>query len=801
MEHVPPEGSPLATIAFVGEAPSYNEVVQGRPFVGQAGQQFNNYLVHARIIRAEVYITNVFKVQVSKKGGDLYIKGELVYKGGKGFTDAGLVHRDALLAELKETAANVVVSMGEPAMFALTGKTGITKRRGSILFNSIIKKKVIPTIHPAAALRQYMWRHRIIIDFRRARVEGESPEYNPPTRNYLLSPSFRRAAKFLWKLRYEEHVAFDIEVVNEEVSCISFSDSPKRAACIPFHSHGSPYFTYDQEAEIWRLIAGLLADEKVEKVGQNLSFDTAFLFDRYGITVRPEPHDTMIGQRIAFPDFPMGLDFITSTRTKEPYYKDEGKKHFKIGGPEEDFWLYNAKDSVVCMEALPSILDDLKRLGNVETYNVHRRLIEPTVYMGYRGLRVDVKGLATVREEAEEKSAELQEQLNKIVGHELNPNSPKQVATHFYVDKRIKPYMKKGAVTTEEGALKRIARRGYPEARLILQIRHLQKMIGTYYSVVLRDERLCCSYTPVTDMGRLSSSKDIFGRGMNMQNQPAEMNRFFLADPGCLLYNVDLSQADNRSVAYIAPEPRMIQAFETGVDLHALTANLIYKIPVDEIITMNKEDVKCQTGYGDQTHRHWGKKCNHALNYGMGYKLFSYRLELIESEGRSIWDLYHAAYPGIQHSYHQWVRNKLSKDRSLTNAFGRTYLFLDRWGEPLFNQAYSFIPQSNTADIINRLGIIPIYYSRVFNNVEILRQVHDSINFQLPISSGLDEHMRVLRAIKAGLEQPIRWKTYEFIIPAEFKVGLRLDPMVGLDVDGKLEEQLLPYFSAKEKVE
>jgi len=794
---VPPEGSPESKIAFVGEAPSYNEVIQGRPFVGRAGQQFNDFLLHARIPRSEVYITNLFKVQVSKrnKPREQFFSGNtMLFDSLRGFTEEGMLQVEDLHDELRNGKFNIVVPMGNPAMYAILEKSGITKWRGSILWSELIDKKCMPTIHPAASMRQYIYKHLITADFRKAREQSEFPELRLKERRYILEPSFAEACSFLKSLKRGDTLAFDIEVIRGEVSCISFAPSTEFAIVIPFHLKGQPYFTLDQEAEVWRLIANVLGDEGIMKVGQNLAFDTSFLYEKYGIVTRAI-NDTMVAHRLTFPDYPAGLDFMTSMYTDMPYYKDEGKQYMKWGGSERDFLLYNAKDSIVCMETMPQLRQDMDRIGNTGTYNMQKALIEPITYMGLRGLKVDEESLEQKKIEAEDEFNELQEKLNSIAGTELNPNSPKQVATYFYVHKGLAPYKNQGSITTNDGAMKRIARKGYEEAQVILQMRHLRKMIGTYYEVKLKDGRLRCSYSPVTGMGRLSSSEDIFGYGTNMQNQPKDMDRFFIADDGYLIYNVDLSQADNRSVAYIAPEPRMIKAFEDGEDVHSLTASLIFGISVDEIKQMNKEGIKADIGYGDQTHRYWGKKCNHALNFGMGYKLFSYMLEIQEKEGKVLVDAYHHVYPGVRQSYHRWVRDQLSKNRILTNAFGRKYLFLDRWGDQLFNQAYAFVPQSNTADIINRYGIIPIYYDQEnFKDVEILRQVHDSINFQIPVSIGIKEHIRILRYIKSLLETPILWKTYQFVVPAEFKVGRALDPMVEFNPEEKPEEILKEFF-------
>jgi uracil-DNA glycosylase family 4 len=796
---VNPSGSKDSKITIVGEAPSVEEVRQGRPFVGRAGEKLDLLLLHSNISRGSCYITNVFKYMIQKKGEDIY-KGEVkLFSNRTGtFTSDGMESVRELIEELKEIDSNVICLLGSVALSAVTGLKGIMKWRGSILWSDKIGKKVIPTIHPAALLRSYLQSYWVIWDLKRVKEESLTKELSLPERKYIIGPTFEECKAVLESYKKEKLLGFDIEVMNDEVSCLSFAKSPTEAICVPFIKGGSLYFNVEEEVIIWHLIGDILRDKNIRKVGQFFHFDISFIFNKYGIVIR-NYDDTHILHKLIFPDYPAGLDFITSTRTREPYYKDEGKKHMKFGGTEENFWIYNCKDSMICVEALPSLFKDIDRLNNRTTYEVHRGLIEPTIFMGHKGIRVDVEAMERESVKTQIEIDKLQEELNTIVGYEMNPRSSKQVGNYFYIEKRLKPYQKGGRITTDEGALKRIARRGFKEAKLILDIRTLSHDISTYYSVKLKDNRLVCTYSPVTSMGRLSSSKDIFGYGTNMQNQPSSMNKFFIADEGYIIYNVDLSQADNRSVAYMGPEHRMIQAFEAGEDVHSLTASLIFNIPVNEIKQMHKEGVKCDIGYGDQTHRFWGKQCNHAFNFGRGYRSFAYDYEIPENEGKKLWEEYHKLYPGVQKNYHKWIIDKLAKDRILTNCFGRVYRFVERWGDTLFKQAYAFPAQSNTADIINRWGLIPLYYEPDFQHVELLRQVHDSINFQIPISKGIDYHTKVLLRLKALLEQKLVWRMTEFSIPAEFEIGKRLSEMTKIDFTKPLNEQLKGYFEIEKK--
>jgi hypothetical protein len=107
---------------------------------------------------------------------------------------------------------------------------------------------------------------------------------------------------------------------------------------------------------------------------------------------------------------------------------------------------------------------------------------------------------------------------------------------------------------------------------------------------------------------------------------------------------------------------------------------------------------------------------------------------------------------------------------------------LDRWGDQLFKEAYSFIPQSTVADKINRQGILFLYYNQgSFHGVELLNQVHDSIVFQIPISLGWDYHAFVITQLLESLETPVPWHGSSFKIPAEVKMGLNLKDMEKVD--------------------
>lgn len=234
----------------------------------------------------------------------------------------------------------------------------------------------------------------------------------------------------------------------------------------------------------------------------------------------------------------------------------------------------------------------------------------------------------------------------------------------------------------------------------------------------------------------------------------------------------------------------MMDAFNSGEDIHSKTAALIFRKPLSEV---SDEDGSCPIGSGMFSERFWGKKANHALNYDMGFRSFALIYEIPEKEARFIVSAYHTAYPGIK-QYYEWVQNQL-RTRTLTNPFGRKRKFMGRWGHDLFKEAYSWIPQSTVADKINRDGVLFIYNNQQwFRHAELLNQVHDSVVFQIPLDVGWHYHAEALLRIKQSLESRITWRIRSFAIPVDLDIGLNLKDMKSVDIEDadvdKLTERL-----------
>ena len=782
---VPAWGAENPRIMFVGEAPGKDEVIARRPFVGPAGKVLHRMLNQAGIPVSSCRFTNVVKERPERNNISLFVN---FGRSKVTTTEAYDRYEQELLDELRGARPNVAVAVGKTALWALCRRTDITKARGSILESATVPGlKVIPILHPSFVMRgQWEWWNVCVHDLRRILDESGDPAIHLPERDLIINPTATDALEYISRCARAGLCAFDIEVVGSmEVSHVSLSYDPKSAIAIRFD-----LLELDEEVTVWKALNELLSNEAIAKVIQNGIFDTTFLYTRYGIWTR-NVHDTMIAATFLHPDLPRGLDFLASIYTREPYYKDDGKT-WKLGPREagDQFSLYSAKDAAVTLEIWLAMQEDLDKIDARPHYEWQRRLIEPLVYMSDRGVKVNEQALNEERKRLSEQREKLRREICERTGVD-NPASTKQLQYYFYVERGARPYVNRnsGSWRLDEEALKGLSVKGFEEARMILEFRRLSKLISTYLDVTLRDGRLVCSYNPVgSRQGRLSSGQNIFGEGTNMQNLPKDVRQFLVADPGWLLIQCDLAQAENRVVAYIAPEPRMIEAFESGADIHSRTAALIFGIPEDEV---SREPGSADIGDGKHSQRDWGKRANHALNYAMGARRFSQTHEIQYADAKRIRDSYLAAYPGVANMW-RWIEDKVRRERVLRNVFGRPYVFLGQVTDSTLKQAYSYIPQSTVADLLNRRGLL-FLWENFFDEVDLLMQVHDSVVFQVRKDLGARRIAEILQALRASVEAPLEFRGMKFSIPLDAEAGYNLRDLKGLnwnDLEHDIEELL-----------
>jgi DNA polymerase I-like protein with 3'-5' exonuclease and polymerase domains len=431
------------------------------------------------------------------------------------------------------------------------------------------------------------------------------------------------------------------------------------------------------------------------------------------------------------------------------------------------------------------------------------------IFMQTRGICVNKTALDETKIEVLHAAAERQKELDALCKRYINVNSPKDCQSYFYGELGI-PVSRnaKGNPTLDDLVLQRLvrgtaARPGLRQAKLVQEIRGLQKLYGTYLNLEFdADGRIRCSYNPRgTKFGRLSSSKTIFGTGTNLQNLPQEFKKFLVPDEGYCFVEVDKRQAEWVVVAYCSGDANMIEAVESGKDIHVHTACEMFNVS-PEIVKMDHKLVghttdadairelrhsslalvqamrDCgKTWPRSMSLRQCGKKSNHGLNYDEGVNGFALVNEIEIAESKRVITAYHKIYLGIR-IWHESIKRQLNRDRILTNCFGRAVRFLGAWGDELWKSAYSMLPQSTVVDGLNH-GMEAIYEDAEIcgvtgANADVLAQVHDSILLQFPISYLRDKANFdwVLEKIKEYTSPEMSYSGRVFKIASDFKFGI-----------------------------
>lgn len=318
-------GSPNSPIAIVGDVCDGFDVNEMKPFSGPGGTILDQCLHAADLIRGTTYLTKLIKERPVKK---LKNGNEFFQKKGPNivFSAKGMEYVEQLREELNNLNCNVIVAAGPAAFAAICGLGKHSTYRGYVFLSEGLNRtiKVIPTHDPSVAMRgMYIYRHMIVADLRKAKVESSASEYVPPERNlvYDLDDCFE-VLKWLDYYAEQDVVGCDIEVLNYEVSCLSFSSDPSVAISIQI----TDMWDIEEEMAIWRGIAKVLGNPKSEKVFQNGIFDVHFLRTRNNIVVEGPIKDTMIMHSIMFPELPKGLGFLGSIYCgSQPYWKDSVK--------------------------------------------------------------------------------------------------------------------------------------------------------------------------------------------------------------------------------------------------------------------------------------------------------------------------------------------------------------------------------------------------------------------------------------------------------------------------------------------
>ena len=362
---------------------------------------------------------------------------------------------------------------------------------------------------------------------------------------------------------------------------------------------------------------------------------------------------------------------------------------------------------------------------------LERPLVTPLMRMERRGISVDRQTLSRLSGDFAQSAARLEAEIQEMAGEPINPGSPKQLGDIMFGKMGLPggAKTKTGAWSTGAQILDELAEAGHDFPRKVLEWRQVTKLKSTYTDslpgfINPATKRVHTSYALAsTTTGRLSSNDP------NLQNIPVrtedgrKIRKAFVATPGHKLVSADYSQIELRLLAEIANIPSLRQAFNDGLDIHAMTASEMFGVPIKDMP-------------GEVRRR--AKAINFGIIYGISAFGLANQLGIPREEASAYIKKYFERFPGIR-AYMDETRDFCREHGYVETLFGRKCHYPEirasNHSIRAFNEraAINARLQGSAADIIRR-AMIRMDDALVAKRLsaQMLLQVHDELIFEVP---------------------------------------------------------------------
>ena len=597
-------------------------------------------------------------------------------------------------------------------------------------------------------------------------VAVEMPSFEAA--EYVAVRSVEELAPWIAEIRERGWVAVDTETtgLNEmvaELVGISLAVEPGRACYLPLahRAEGEGLFDSGELAEgqmgveaALEALKGVLESDAIVKIGQNMKYD-AKIFARYGVTVAPIDDTMLMSYAMHGGEHNHGMDTLSERylgHTPIPIKPllGSGKSAITFDRvPVDKATDYAAEDADITLRLWKTFKPELHKAKVTTVYETLERPLVPVLaQMEMHGIKVDRDTLSRMSNAFSQKMAALEHEIHELAGETFNVGSPSQVGEILF-DKMSLPGGKKGKTgkySTPADVLEDLATEHDLPGR-VLDWRQLSKLKSTYTDALQEHinadtGRVHTSYAIAgANTGRLASTDP------NLQNIPVRseegrrIREAFVAESGNVLVSLDYSQIELRILAHIARIPELKQAFDDGLDIHAMTASEMFSVPLEEMTP----DIRRQA-----------KAINFGVIYGISGFGLARNLRIPRAEAQGFIDRYFERFPGIR-DYMDATKGFAKEHGYVQTLFGRrihTPEINAKGPRAGFAQraAINAPIQGTAADIIRRAMI------RMPSAIEglpakMLLQVHDELLFEVQ-DSAVDELITRARDVMEGAADP-----------------------------------------------
>lgn len=579
---------------------------------------------------------------------------------------------------------------------------------------------------------------------------AESPAAAAPSaveKHYETVATREQLDKWIGWLNQAPLFAFDTETTSlnyhqAQLVGISVSHEAGKAAYIPV-GHADTAAPEQLPLEtVLEAFKPLLESSTKKIVGQNLKYDMHILAN-YGITVNALAHDTMLESYVFDSTATRhDMDSLASkylSHTTIHYEDVAGKGAKQITFDQvgiEQASEYAAEDADITLRLHEALFPQLsEKASPLSVYNdIELPLVPVLQRMEQQGVLLDINALAQQSQELAQDIDAFERKAHDLAGQVFNLGSPKQLQAILFEGENPLPVISKtpkGQPSTAESVLQELAHE-HELPEVILQYRHLSKLKSTYTDklpgdVSPKSGRIHTSYhQAVAATGRLSSSDP------NLQNIPVKseqgraIRKAFIAPEGSTIIAADYSQVELRIMAHLSEDPRLLDAFKHGEDIHTATAAEVFGLTPMEVAS---------------EHRRAAKAINFGLIYGMSAFGLAKQLKISRPEAQEYVNAYFERYPGVK-DYMERIKAKAKEDGFVETVFGRRLYLPEIHSRNAQRRQYAERTainapmQGTAADIIKRAMIT--IDKRLYGNGEdfggskMIMQVHDELVFEVP---------------------------------------------------------------------
>ena len=573
--------------------------------------------------------------------------------------------------------------------------------------------------------------------------EVKFSSYDVEKVHYVCVDSVEAQMELVKELKQVKMFAFDTETTSLDAldaELVGFSFSMHNNSQLPT-AYYVPVSADRAEAQATvELFRAVFEDEAIEKTGHNIKYDMMVL-GNYGVELKGRLFDTMIAHYLLQPELRHSMDYLAEILLKyKTIHIDEliGAKGKNQGSmrdvPLDKIVIYASEDADITLRLRDVLEQQIEEKGLHELfYNVEMPLVRVLADMERIGVLIDDFALAQSSSMMTAEMQRIERHIRELSGANINISSPKQVGELLFDVLKISEKAKKtksGQYVTDEETLEAL-RSKHPVVSEILEYRGVKKLLGTYIDALpkLINEKTGRVHTSfnqtVTATGRLSSSNP------NLQNIPIrdekgkEIRKAFIASEGRVFMSADYSQVELRLMAHLSQDKNMMDAFNADQDIHAATAANIYKVPIEEVTS----DM-----------RRKAKTANFGIIYGISVFGLSERLGVSRAEAKELIDGYFMSFPGVKDYIDSSIENarrdgyvetllhrrRYLPDINSRNANVRGYAERNAVNAPIQGTAADIIKIAmvKIADRLKREGL----------KTEMLLQVHDELNFNVPLN-------------------------------------------------------------------